>query len=159
MKIKTFWIILTVFFTIGSVVLAPSGYTQNFNGQTTDLTSTHLNSLTPNNSRFSLLDLSRLKIRNSYTVSYLSSGSRSGSFGLFVTSFDYQLSNPLNIQVDLGYLHQPFSMGRNNIDIGSRILPNVRVNYNPSPYFNLSVNFMSMGNYYLYHPEFYEERR
>lgn len=154
-----FRIILTAFFTIGSVVLAPAGYTQNLSGQTTDLTSTHLNSLTPNNSRFSLLDLSRLKIRNSYTVSYLSSGSRSGSFGLFLTSFEYQLSNPLNIQVDLGYLHQPFSMGRNNIDINSRILPNVRVNYNPSPYFNLSVNFMSMGNYYLYHPEYYEERR
>ena len=158
MKIKMFWLIVASFLVVG-VGFIPSGQTQNLTDQNGSLESNHLNSLTPNNSRFSLLDLSRLKIHNSYTVSYLSAGNRSGSFGLFVTSLEYQLSNPLNIQVDLGYLHQPFSMGRNNIDINSRILPNVRVNYNPSPYFNLSVNFMSMGNYYRYYPTIYEENR
>jgi len=159
MKIKMFLVTIAGFLVLGNLALVPSSYSQNLADQKTDLTSTHLNSLTPNNSRFSLLDLSRLKIRNSYTVSYLSSGKHSGTFGLYVTSFEYQLSNPLNIQVDLGYLHQPFSMGRNNIDINSRILPNVRVNYSPSPYFNLSVNFMSLGNQYRYYPEFYEEKR
>ncbi|HKZ21801.1 MAG TPA: hypothetical protein VJ165_01200 [candidate division Zixibacteria bacterium] len=157
MKTKMFWITVVSFLVISFGL--STGQTQNLTGPNGSLESSHLNNLTPNNSRFSLLDLSRLKIRNSYTVSYLSSGNRSGSFGLFVTSFEYQLSNPLNIQVDLGYLHQPFSMGRNNIDINSRILPNVRVNYSPSPYFNLSVNFMSMGNQYRYYPEFYEEKR
>ncbi|EQB62730.1 MAG: hypothetical protein RBG1_1C00001G0309 [candidate division Zixibacteria bacterium RBG-1] len=158
MKIRLVQISL-VFFVVISFVFSTVSYSQSLSEPKGNLESTHLNSLTPNNTRFSLLDLSRLKIRNSYTVSYLSSGNRSGSFGLFVTSFEYQLSNPLNIQVDLGYLHQPFSMGRNNIDINSRILPNVRVNYSPSPYFNLSVNFMSMGNQYRYYPEFYEENR
>ena len=158
MKIRLVQISL-VFFVVISFVFSTVSYSQSLSEPKGNLESTHLNSLTPNNTRFSLLDLSRLKIRNSYTVSYLSSGNRSGSFGLFVTSFEYQLSNPLNIQVDLGYLHQPFSMGRNNIDINSRILPNVRVNYSPSPYFNLSVNFMSMGNQYFYYPEFYEEKR
>src|SRR3990172_5007363 len=157
MKIKMFWITVVSLLVVSFCFSI--GQTQNLTGPNGSLETTHLNSLTPNNSRFSLLDLSRLKIRNSYTVSYLSSGNRSGSFGLFVTSFEYQVSNPLNIQVDLGYLHQPFSMGRNNIDINSRILPNVRVNYSPSPYFNLSVNFMSMGNRYIYYPEFYEENR
>ena len=158
MKIRLVQISL-VFFVVISFVFSTVSYSQSLSEPKGNLEPTHLNSLTPNNTRFSLLDLSRLKIRNSYTVSYLSSGNRSGSFGLFVTSFEYQLSNPLNIQVDLGYLHQPFSMGRNNIDINSRILPNVRVNYSPSPYFNLSVNFMSMGNQYRYYPEFYEENR
>ena len=158
MKIRLVQISL-VFFVVISFVFSTVSYSQSLSEPKGNLESTHLNSLTPNNTRFSLLDLSRLKIRNSYTVSYLSSGNHSGSFGLFVTSFEYQLSNPLNIQVDLGYLHQPFSMGRNNIDINSRILPNVRVNYSPSPYFNLSVNFMSMGNQYRYYPEFYEENR
>ena len=159
MKIKMFLVTLMGFLILGNLAFVPASHSQNLADQTTNLTSTHLNSLTPNNSRFSLLDLSRLKIHNSYTVSYLSAGNRSGTFGLLVTSFEYQLSNPLNIQVDLGYLHQPFSMGHNNIDFNSRILPNVRINYNPSPYFNLSVNFMSMGNYYRYYPTIYEENR
>lgn len=157
MKIRMLWISLLsfLFLTIG---LIPA-QAQNLSEQNGSLESNHLNSLTPNNSRFSLLDLSRLKIRNSYTISYLSAGKQSATMGLYVTSFEYQLSNPLNIRVDLGYLHQPFSLGRNNIDVSSRILPNVRVNYSPSPYFNLSINYISMGNYFRYYPEIYQENR
>ncbi len=158
MKIRMLLLSLVGFLVL-AIGFTPPSQAQNLSDQNGSLESTHLNSLTPNHSRFSLLDLSRLKIRNSYTVSYLSSGKQSGSFGLYVTSFEYQLSNPLNIQVDLGYLHQPFSMGRNNIDIDSRILPNVRVNFSPSPYFNLSINYISMGNYFRYYPEFYGENR
>ncbi len=124
-----------------------------------NLQNNHLQSLTPNQSRFSLLDLSRLKIQNSYTFSYLSLGKRAASFGVYTTSLEYQISNPITLNVDLSYLHQPFSVGKNNLNLDSRILPNFRLNYSPNPNFNFSINFITYNNYYLNNLYYEEETR
>lgn len=62
--------------------------------------------LTPQKSSFSLLDPSRLKMSHSYTFSYFSSKKSSGSFGLYLNTIQYQISEPLKLTMNLGYLHR-----------------------------------------------------
>ncbi|OGC76837.1 MAG: hypothetical protein A2Z27_06280 [candidate division Zixibacteria bacterium RBG_16_50_21] len=106
---------------------------------------------------FSLLDPSKLHIRNSYSFSYVSAGKYSGSFGLYQTSIAYQVASPLYLQVDLGYLHQPFGF-KNNIDVGSRFFPNVHMLYRPGENFSLSINVLT-GPSNNYNPYWYLEDR
>jgi hypothetical protein len=104
-------------------------------------------------SSFSLLDPSRLDIKNSYSFSYVSSGKYSGSFGLYQTSLGYQVSSPLYLQVDLGYLHQPFGL-KNNLDLNSRFFPNFHLYFNPNSNFSFSVDVLTgpSNNYdYFWH--------
>jgi len=91
---------------------------------------------------FSLLDPAKLYIRNSYSFSYVSAGKYSGSFGLYQSSIGYQVAKPLYLQVDLGYLHQPFGF-KNSIDVGNRFFPNVHMLYRPSENFSLSINVLT----------------
>lgn len=106
---------------------------------------------------FSLLDPSRLRITNSYSFSFLSSGKYSGTMGIYQTSIGYQVSNPLYLQVDVGYLHQPFRT-KNNLDLNGRIFPNFFLLYNPGDNFSFSVNLIT-GPSNLYNHYWYQEER
>src|SRR5512134_2280332 len=55
---------------------------------------------------WALLDPSRFKMRQSYSISYYSGSGSSGSVGLYMNQLEYQLFNPLTLRVGLGYLHQ-----------------------------------------------------
>ena len=148
-------VIAVSFIVLGSLSLS---FSQSLTDKP-NLQNNNLQSLTPNNSRFSLLDLSRLKIHNSYTFSYFSLGKRAASLGVYTTSLQYQISQPLTLNVDLSYLHQPFSIVKNNINLDSRILPSFRLNYSPNPNFNFSINFITYNNYYLNNLYYDEETR
>ena len=108
---------------------------------------------------FSLLDPSRLQIRNSYSFSYLSAGKYSGGFGLYQTSIGYRVSNPLYVQVDLGYLHQPLTF-KNNLDLNNRFFPNFHLYFNPSQNFHFSIDVLSgPSNFNSYNRYWYQEER
>ncbi len=106
---------------------------------------------------FSLLDPSRLQIRNSYSFSYVSAGKYSGSFGLYQTSIGYKVSNPLYVQVDLGYLHQPLTF-KNNLDVSNRFFPNFHLYFNPGNNFHLSIDYLT-GPSNSYNRYWYQEER
>ena len=55
-----------------------------------------------------LLDPNRFNMSQSYSLSFLSSGRRSYNQGLYLNTLTYRFSNPLLMQVAVGYLHQPF---------------------------------------------------
>jgi len=111
----------------------------------------------------SLFDPSRLRISNSYTFSYFSSGNTSGSLGIYTTTLNYQLSHPLSLTLSINYLHQPLSVfgssgsryGRNDLGIKNSVLPNFQLQYRPSNNFSFMINILtypppySWGNEYL----------
>ncbi|HEX7401205.1 MAG TPA: hypothetical protein VF369_03415 [candidate division Zixibacteria bacterium] len=111
---------------------------------------------------FSLLDPSRFKLYQSYSFSYFSGGGTNGSLGIYTTTLNYQISNPLSLTLSLNYLHQPLSVaGRNNGGIKNAVLPNFQLYYRPNSSFSFMINVVTCpspndwGNYYPW----YEHRR
>jgi len=100
---------------------------------------------------FSLLDPSRLKMSQSYTFSYFSSGKQSGTFGLYTNTLEYRISQPLLVRVGLAYLHQPLSMfNRGSQSLNGVLLPNFQLFYQPSKSFQLRIDVSSMPGWYDY---------
>ncbi len=98
---------------------------------------------------FSLLDPQRLKMYHSFSFSYFSGAKTSGSFGLYTTTLDYQISNPLSLTLSLNFLHQPLSVfGHKNLRTENRILPNFQLHYKPSNAFSLWINVLTFPPYY-----------
>ncbi|MCJ7496623.1 MAG: hypothetical protein MUO78_00620 [candidate division Zixibacteria bacterium] len=99
----------------------------------------------------SLLDPSRLKMYQSYSFSYFSSGKQGGTFGLYTNTLEYKISEPLLVRVGLGCLHQPLSMfNRGSQDLKGVILPNFQLFYQPSKNFSLRINYSSMPGWLEY---------
>lgn len=99
----------------------------------------------PSGMGWGLLDPSRFRMRQSYSVSYMSGSSGSGSLGFYVNNIEYKLFDPLTLHVGLGYMHQPFgSRGANSaglsVDDGF-FLPSAGLNWRPSDNFQLLVDF------------------
>jgi hypothetical protein len=147
--------ILLIFVGVILICLFPSS-TQ---AQSSDVDSHQDNLLgfESNNRSFSLLDPQRLKINHSYTFSYFSSGNTRGSFGIYTTTLNYKLSDPLSLTLSLNYLHQPLSVfQQDNLRIKDGILPNLQLYYKPSSNFSLWINILTypspygLGNEYLW---------
>ncbi len=99
----------------------------------------------PSGIGWGLLDPSRFRMRQSYSLSYMSGGAGSGSVGMYMNNIEYQLFKPLTLRVGLGYLHQPFgSRGANSaglaVDDGF-FIPSAGLEYRPSENFLLMVDF------------------
>jgi len=99
----------------------------------------------PSGMGWGLLDPSRFRMRQSYSVSYMSGSGGSGSVGLYMNNIEYQLFKPLTLRVGVGYLHQPFgSRGANSggvsLDDGF-FIPSAGLEYRPSDNFLLMVDF------------------
>jgi hypothetical protein len=132
--------------------------------QTTIDNSTSINPLgsQSNAQSFSLLNPSRFKLYQSYSFSYFSGGGTNSSLGIYTTTLNYQISNPLSLTLSLNYLHQPLSVvGRNNGGIKNAVLPNFQLNYRPNSSFSFMINVVTCpspndwGNYYPW----YEHKR
>ncbi len=97
----------------------------------------------------SLFDPSKLSIHQSYTFGYFSGGGTSGSLGYYLNSIEYNISNPLKIRVDLGFLHSPSSMisGRSSLNNSGVFVPGVSVDWKPSPYFNFRLDYHHVPAY------------
>lgn len=138
-------------------VLGVTGFSQNLSKEQKDQ---NFLGLSPKSPSFSLLDPSRLKMTQSYTISYFSSKSDRGSLGLYTNTIQYQLSKPLTVWVGLSYLHQPLNwLKSQNISTQGRILPNFMLEYKPNSNFYFLVKFSTLP-YGLYDREdFWEPRR
>jgi hypothetical protein len=87
---------------------------------------------------FSLLDLSRIRWSNSYSISYFSGGNSSGSSGLLNTTMFYDISRSLSLSLNVGVLHNSGAIwGDGNTD--ATILPGFRLDFHPSEKFRMSI--------------------
>jgi len=89
--------------------------------------------------QFSLLDLSRIKWSNSYSVSYFSGGGSSGSVGLLSTSMLYDFSPKLSMTLDMGLLHSPSALWGDKRN-SATLLPGFRLDYHPSETFRMILD-------------------
>ena len=114
---------------------------------------------------FSLLDPSRLKISQSYSLGYYSGRGGSASVGYYLNSLEYTFSNPLKVRVDLGFVHNPSAIisGRSSISKAGSIVPGVSIDWRPSSAFHFRLDYRQIpvtnyGGYnYYYNPRFWED--
>jgi len=103
--------------------------------------------------KFSLFDLSRLEMHQSYSVSYFSGNGSGKTIGMYMNSIRYKISNPLTINVDLVWMHEPgqlFSQNKSTpTDYGS-IFPSFTLEYRPSDKFYLEVGYHKVPSYMYY---------
>jgi len=96
---------------------------------------------------FRLLDPSRLRMHQSYSLSYFSGSGVSGSVGLYMNTLEYDLFKPLTVRVGLAYMHSPFGIsGRSGGAVldENQILPSFGLDYHPSDKFFLSIDYRTI---------------
>lgn len=104
--------------------------------------------LSPAPTPFSLIDLSRVKWSNSYSVSFFSGGNNSGSVGLLNTQIFYEFSSKLSLALNIGIAHNPGNFwGEGNTN--ATILPSFQLDYHPSENFRLSIGMQQYNGYYM----------
>lgn len=102
-------------------------------------------------SKFSLLDPNRFSMSQSYTVSYLSYNGHGQTIGLYLNSIRYELSGALDLNVTLGWLHQPsaFLFRNDRVATGyGQILPNFQLRYEPSEKYRFLISYESIPGVY-----------
>jgi len=128
-----------------------------------------LNNNIPSKSAFSLFDPGRFHMTNSFSLMYSSSNGQSQSLGMYLNSIEYQVSDPLKIRFDLGYVQNTgslFSSNTRNQNNG-RILPGVSISWKPAKNLFFQFNYREVPVYYngglydSYYPNsmFYESGR
>ena len=128
--------------TILVLMLAGSGYAQ--------LQRDLPNSYAPAKSSFSLFNPNRFHMTQSYSAMYMSSNSGSQSLGMYLNSIEYQVSDPLNIKLDLAYVHQPGALFNNSgVSLADgRILPAISISYRPSKNLLFQFNYRQTPLFY-----------
>ncbi|MEW6051626.1 MAG: hypothetical protein AB1644_11285 [Candidatus Zixiibacteriota bacterium] len=92
----------------------------------------------PVSSPFSLLDMSRVRWSNSYSMSFFSGGGLSGSVGLLNSTMFYDFSPKLSLALNIGILHNTGALwGQGSSD--ASILPGFRLDYHPSSKFSMAL--------------------
>ncbi len=96
-----------------------------------------------------LLDLSRLNMAHSYSISFFSGGGQSGSAALYNNTMTYRLADPLTLTLNLGVLHNPGSLwGDKTLGNKAVFMPSGYLDWRPSKNLSLSVGFETVPAYY-----------
>lgn len=137
----------TIIIALVSGVLAAS----SLFAQSVDLASinqmTSQNDMSPKSSLspFGLIDLSRVKWSNSYSVSYFSGGGNSMSMGVLNTQFGYEFSPKLSMTLNFGLAHNTGAMVRGE-NADATVLPGFALDYHPSEKFRMSFSYQTYRN-------------
>lgn len=89
----------------------------------------------------------------SYSMWYTNSKAGSSSLAMYLNSIEYQISDPLKIRFDIGYIHQPGAVlksGTKGIQNG-QLVPGLSLTYRPSANFLFRFNYQQvpvMGDRY-----------
>ena len=87
------------------------------------------------------LNPARFSMQQSYALSYLSYGGKGFSQGIYLNTMQYQLADPLRVQVQWGIAHQPFAgAGVPGIYGSGVFLSGASVEYQPSEKFRIGLS-------------------
>jgi len=106
---------------------------------------------------FSLLDMSRVRWSNSYSVAFFSGGGTSGSVGLLNTTMFYDFSSKLSLALNLGIMHNPSALWGNSTS-NATLLPGFRLDWHPSEKFQMMLGVQRVSGYmspYYYGPGYW----
>ncbi|MFQ5864318.1 MAG: hypothetical protein ACE5IW_03720 [bacterium] len=108
------------------------------------------------------LNPNKFSMSHSYTLSFTSFGGHSFSQGLYLNTMKYQLSNPLTMYLQIGFLNQPFGgFGQKSPFESKLFLSGAGFEFKPSDSFKVQFEFsQSPGATYspYYHNRFYNTR-
>lgn len=92
-----------------------------------------------------LLDPSKFHMSQSYSLSFFSYGKAMLNQGLYLNTMSYRFSDPLWMQVQIGYLHQPFGQSASMMSSNGKLfLHRASVVYTPSEKFTVVFDYQSM---------------
>lgn len=101
-----------------------------------------------------LFHSSRFSMSQSYSMSVGSYGGQGYNQGLYLNTMNFQLAEPLFMQLSVGYAHQPFNMGGTGQDKGQFFLRRAMLQYKPSSKTEITLEYQSIPStmfspYYL----------
>ncbi len=92
-----------------------------------------------------LIDPSRFKMTQSYSLSFLSGGNRSFNQGLYLNTLQYQIADPLTAVLQVGYLHQPLGgAGLTGSSAGQFFISGASLEYKPANGTRLFFDYQQM---------------
>lgn len=94
-----------------------------------------------------ILDMNRLHMSQSYSMTYISSGGRGTSLGMYMNTLSYQLSEKIDTKVHLGFSHSPFGGGNAYWSQG-QFIGGAEFNYRPSRNTLFQVQINQLPGYY-----------
>ena len=95
---------------------------------------------------FGWFDPSKLKMAQSFSMSYQTFGQNGFALGVYTNSLSYQVSDPLSLQMDVSVMNSPYSsMGGNFAKSLSGIyLSRAELNYKPSENTLFQIQFRQL---------------
>lgn len=93
-----------------------------------------------------LIDPSKFEMQQSYSLSFMSDGRRSGNLGLYLNTMNFQISDPLMMQVRVGYMHQPLggnTMMSRQQSGGQVFLQRAMMKYKPTENMSVTLDYQS----------------
>jgi hypothetical protein len=101
---------------------------------------------------FGWFDPNKFTMRNSYSLSYTTSGGKGFSLGALTSTMAYQISNPLSLQFDVSLLHSPYNNLGGNFanNISGVYLTRAELNYRPSKNTLLQLQYRQLPAMYWY---------
>lgn len=107
----------------------------------------------------SLLDPSKFSMSHSYSLSFFSVGKQTFNQGLYLNTMNYKFSDPLRMQVRIGFLHQPFGDMGMSQTTGSRVfVQRALLQYKPSDKMSISIDYQVLPSSLYYSPYYYRIR-
>lgn len=92
-----------------------------------------------------LIDPNKFSMSQSYSISFLSSGRQSTNVGLYLNTLNYQFSDPLRMQVRVGYMHQPLGgMASRTGQNGNVFLQRAMLEYKPTESMTFTVDYQQI---------------
>jgi len=92
-----------------------------------------------------LIDPAKFEMSHSYSLSYLSSGDQSTNVGLYLNTMTYRFSDPLLMQLRIGYMHQPLGGNHHTLSSqqGTVFLQGAHLLYRPGKNMLISIDYES----------------
>jgi hypothetical protein len=95
---------------------------------------------------FGWFDPGKLKMSQSYSLSYQTFGSNGFALGVYTNSMSYQISKPLSVQMDVSLMHSPYSSMGDQFgkSLSGIYLTRAELNYQPSDNTLFQIQFRQM---------------
>jgi hypothetical protein len=148
------------------VVLGSTSVFAQFRSQTEEKPSVAESMIRPEDSSnfLGFLNPGNFTMHHSYSFSTMLMGGKTIGIGMYTNSMLYKISDPLNVRLDVSFMHSPFnSLGKDfQNDLNRLFINRAEVNY--KPFDNMIIQFQyrqvplsAYGNYYspYYHNPFY----
>lgn len=95
----------------------------------------------------SLIDPSKLIMRQQYSVSYSSFGNQAISLGQYTNSMMYQFNQDLNARFDVTMQHSPYNtLGKIGDGLNGIFLSRAEINYQPLDNFLFKISYQQIPN-------------